>query len=63
MQFIADHVAEHGWIGRKPIKDQFCVSDSKASLDLSTFQRMFPGAIAYDKSKRRYVMKQRKAKP
>ena len=53
-QFISDHLNAYGWVGRKPLMDQFGISTQQASSDLQAYQRANPGIMEYNESAKRY---------
>jgi hypothetical protein len=56
-RWIAETVGIFGFINREHIVCKFGVSVPQASADLREFQKRRPGAIIYDKSLKRYVLK------
>lgn len=55
VEFIAWRLCTHGEVQRSDIARTFRVSMAQASADLAEFQRLHPGATAYDKMRRRYL--------
>lgn len=54
LEFIEFRLYWEGGINRADIVDQFSVSVPQASKDLSRYQELAPGNMAYDKSEKRY---------
>jgi hypothetical protein len=54
ISFIQWHLDRCGFINRGHIVNKFEVSTQQASMDLRTYMRLYPNAIYYDKSTRRY---------
>lgn len=55
LHFIDWCLVAHGEIQRADIMNQFEVSEAQASADLAAFDREHPGAMTYDKTRKRYV--------
>ena len=55
MNFIASRLHRPGWINRRHLMEKFRISQPQASADIQVFQRINPGAMDYDLSKKRYV--------
>jgi hypothetical protein len=55
LDYIDYRMATAGSINRLDIMRTFGVSEPQASKDISTFIRIHPNAIAYDKFNKRYV--------
>lgn len=54
-EWIAETLRVFGFINRGHLKRKFGVSTPQASTDLQTFQRLNPGAMAYDTKAKRYL--------
>jgi len=52
--WIAEALAVFGYVNRYHLIRKFGVSQAQASMDLQTFQKHHPGAMAYNKSTKRY---------
>lgn len=55
LDYIDWHLVTAGEVQRADIMQQFGVSETIASGDLNEFLRLHPAAMAYDKSRKRYV--------
>jgi hypothetical protein len=55
LEWIAETLRVFGFINREHIERKFGVSTPQASADLQEFQRLYPTAMRYDKSAKRYV--------
>ena len=55
LDFIDWHLATYGEINRDDIMKVFGVSRPQASQDISDFTRLYPRAMQYDKSLKRYI--------
>jgi hypothetical protein len=55
MEWIAETLRVFGFINRVHLRRKFGISDPQASADLRTFGRLYPGAMSYDVSGKRYV--------
>ena len=55
LDYIDWRLSVQGEIRRSDLMRVFGVSMSQASLDLSAFERGYPGAMAYDKSAKCYI--------
>lgn len=55
LDYIDWRLAQHGSIRREHIVETCCVSQVQASIDLTAFQAVHPGAITYDKYAKQYV--------
>lgn len=55
LDYIDWRLATHGEVQRADIGNLFDVSVPQASADLSEFMRQHPGAMEYDKTRKRYV--------
>ena len=53
--YIDHRLLTHGELGRADIERIFGVSNSQASSDMQAFLAAHPGAMDYDKSRKRYV--------
>ena len=54
MQWIAETLRVFGFINRDHVVRKFGLSVPQASLDLARFQKMFPRAMTYNLSAKRY---------
>jgi hypothetical protein len=54
MDWIAETLRIFGFINREHIERKFGVSTPQASADLSSFMRLYPHAMFYNKSAKRY---------
>jgi hypothetical protein len=57
MNFIKEHVIQHGMINRADIMKAFEVSMPQASTDIKNFIRVNPDFLIYDLSKKTYMRK------
>lgn len=55
LDFIDWCLALRGEVQRADISHTFQVSEAQASADLNSFLELHPGAMEYDKSRKRYV--------
>jgi len=55
MEWIAESLRVFGFINRDHLRRKFGISQPQASIDLQTFQRLHPGAMHYDTSRKCYV--------
>lgn len=55
LDYIGWRLATHGEVQRADLTGIFGVSEAQASGDLGAYDRAHPGAMAYDKSAKRYV--------
>lgn len=55
MEWIAEVLGIFGFINRDHLMRKFGISVPQASKDLNNFQRMYPDAMVYDMSLKRYV--------
>lgn len=55
MEWITETLRVFGFIGRPHLQRKFGISLPQASLDLTAFQRRYPGVLRYDSSLKRYV--------
>lgn len=55
MDWIAETLRVFGFINREHIQKKFGVSVPQASKDLSAFQKLNPGVMHYDKSRKCYL--------
>lgn len=51
---IIETLKAQGWIQRADIAERFDISIAQASIDLRRYQAENPGAIAYNKTTKRY---------
>lgn len=54
-EWIAEALRVYGYINRGHLVRKFGISVPQASMDLREYQRACPGAVRYDKSRKRYV--------
>ena len=54
MEWIEEMLDVYGFINREHICRKFEISVPQASTDLTTFQRLFPDRITYNKSAKQY---------
>ncbi len=55
LAFIWRRLELRGEINRVDLQDEFAISQPQASIDFRHFREMWPGVIAYDQSRKRYV--------
>ncbi len=55
LEWIAETLRVFGFINREHLERKFGISTPQASMDLNEFQRLYPGAMSYDKSRKCYV--------
>ena len=53
--WIADTLDVFGFINREHLMRKFGISQPQASIDLATFQRLHPGRMVYDTTRKCYV--------
>ncbi|HEV2561219.1 MAG TPA: hypothetical protein VGT78_03670 [Rhizomicrobium sp.] len=53
--WIAETLHVFGFLQRQHLMKKFGISMQQASLDIARFQKERPGAMAYNKSEKRYV--------
>lgn len=53
-EWIAERIAEKGYINRQDIMDKFEISIPQASLDLRKFMEAMPELLEYNKTAKRY---------
>jgi hypothetical protein len=61
IEWIAETLRVFGYINRKHLERKFDISMQQASLDLNTFLKEHPDLMAYDRSKKCYVARDRDA--
>lgn len=54
MNWIAETLRIFGFINREHLMKKFEISEPQASSDLATFQSLYPAAMTYNRSARRY---------
>jgi hypothetical protein len=54
MEWIAESLRVYGFINREHIMKKFGISTPQASKDLRDFQNLYPCAITYDVSLKKY---------
>lgn len=54
IDWIAETVRVFGYVNREHIERKFGISTPQASYDLTEFQKLYPEAILYNKSSKRY---------
>ena len=59
MEWIAETMRVFGFINREHIQKKFGISQIQASIDLTRFQRLHPGVLKYDTSKKSYISGQK----
>ena len=55
LDFIDWRLSAHGWLRREHLISTFGISMPQASGDLGAFERAYPGAMKYDKSRKLYA--------
>lgn len=55
IEWIAETLKVFGYINREHLMRKFGISTPQASSDLRNFQHLFPEAMRYDKSAKRYI--------
>jgi hypothetical protein len=55
LDFIAWRLHHGGSIRRLDLMTAFEISMPQASADFAAFERLYPGAMVYDKSEKRYM--------
>jgi hypothetical protein len=55
MEWIAESLRVYGFINREHIQRKFGLSTPQASKDLMEYQRIYPSALHYDVSKKKYI--------
>lgn len=55
LEWIAETLRVFGYINREHLERKFGISTPQASTDINRFLKLHPGAMAYDKSAKRYV--------
>ena len=58
MEWIAETLRVFGFINREHLERKFGISTPQASYDLSEFQRLHPKAMTYNKSTKRYEVRE-----
>ena len=54
ISWIVEMLNVYGFINREHLQRKFGISQPQASKDLQTYQRLNPGAMAYDQSRKCY---------
>jgi hypothetical protein len=55
LDYIDWRIITRGFVRRQHLMETFGVSEAQASADLATFREMFPDALGYDLSAKKYV--------
>lgn len=55
MEWIAETLRVFGFINREHLERKFGISTPQASADVNRFMRLYPGAMSYDKSAKRFI--------
>jgi len=55
MAWIAETLRVFGFINRSHLMRKFGISEPQASHDLAEYARLYPGAMRYDTSSKRYT--------
>lgn len=55
MEWIAETLRVFGFINREHLMKKFGVSTPQASTDINRFLKLYPDAMRYDRSAKRYV--------
>lgn len=55
IDWIAETMRVFGFINRRHLERKFGISTPQAAKDLGEFQRRFPDAIKYDRSRKMYI--------
>jgi hypothetical protein len=59
MKWIADTLDVFGFINREHLQRKFGISQPQASIDLRSFQKLYPDVMVYNLSTKRYERKER----
>ena len=56
LKFITEMLYVYGFINREHLEKMFRISTPQASADLKEYRRLYPEAITYNKSAKRYEL-------
>lgn len=59
MEWIAETLRVFGYINREHLEKKFGISTPQASLDLNRFQKLYPEAVQYNLSSKRYIARKK----
>lgn len=60
IEWITESLRVFGFINREHLMTKFGISMPQASMDLRDFQKIYPDAIQYDLTQKKYIVKQEK---